>query len=218
MRTIRWPAVVVIVATALLILAPSAPASPPNGHGLLHPPNGSYRGHSAGYWLAQWWAGALSAPADESNPAISGGCALQGKVALHYGGDCEVPPGTSVFEMLFSTECSNREPDPFHAESPAQAEACGRANAGAATLLDLRVDDGPWLHLLDSRYATVIPWTTVAWPENNLYGLPGGGQISFGGYGYAVLIRPLSRGSHTIDFNPQGEGAPPPTHSVITVG
>jgi hypothetical protein len=123
-----------------------------------------------------------------------------------------------IFEMLFSTECSNREPDPFHAESAEEAEACGRANSGVATVLDLRIDDGPWLHLLDDAYAAVIPWTTVPWPENNIFGLPGGGEISFGGYGYGALIKPLSRGTHTIDFHPEGEGAPPPTRSVITIG
>jgi hypothetical protein len=203
---------------AALALAAPAVAAPPNGHGILKSPNGSYRGHSPGYWIAQWWAGALSAPADETNPAIAGTCVLQGTVAIHYsGGDCTLPAGTAIFEMLFSTECSNREPDPFHAESAEEAEACGRANAGVATSLRLRVDDGPWLELLDDRYAAVLPWTTVPWPENNIFGLPGGGEISFGGYGLGALLRPLPPGVHTIDFVPEGEGAPPPWHATITI-
>ncbi len=218
MHRIRRSAAAAFAVIALGSVVPAATAAPPNGHGIVHPPHASYHGHSPGYWLAQWWAGALSAPADESNPAISGGCVLKGKVALHYGGDCSVPPGTAIFEMLFSTECSNREPDPFHAENAQQAEACGRANSGVATALDLRVDRGPTLHLLDDDFTAVMPWTTVAWPQDNIYGLPGGGTISFGGFGYAALINPLSRGTHTIDFTPKGEGAPPPTHSVIKVG
>lgn len=207
-----------VAVTAFAALVGPAAASPPTGHGVLHPPQGSYAGHSPGYWLAQWWAGALSAPADGSNPFIAGGCVLVGKVAMHYGGDCSVPAGTKIFVMLFSTECSNREPAPFHAENAAEAEACGRANSGAATALDLRVDGGPWLHLLDEDFAAVIPWTTVAWPENNVFGLPGGGLISFGGYGYATLIKPLSVGQHTIDRHSEGEGAPPDDHALITVG
>jgi hypothetical protein len=120
--------------------------------------------------------------------------------------------------MLFSTECSNREPEPFHADDAAEAEACGRANVGVVDALDVRIDGGPWLHLLDDRFAAVIPWTTVPWPEDNIYGLPGGGEISFGGYGYAAMIRPLSRGTHTLEQSFEGEGAPPPSSNTITVG
>jgi hypothetical protein len=32
-----------------------------------------------------------------------------------------------------------------------------------------------------------------------------------------VLVLGLRKGTHTIDFAPSGEGALPPTHSVITV-
>jgi hypothetical protein len=209
---------VTTAALATLAVAAGAAAAPRTGHGILHSPHGSYRGHSAGYWTSQWWAGALSTPAGEDNPAFSGGCVLRGKVALSYGGDCTVPPGTSIFLMLFSTECSNREPDPFHAESAAEAEACGRANVGTVERLDIRVDGGPWLHLLDDAYATAMPWTTVPWPEDNIFGLPGGGEISFGGYGYVALLRPLSRGTHTIEQDFAGEGAPPPNTITITVG
>jgi hypothetical protein len=216
--SVRRLAVLSAVVIALGALASVAQAAPPKGHGVLHSPNGAYKGHSPGYWLSQWWAHALSVPADEHNPVIAGGCILQGKVAIRYSGDCTVPPGTAVFMMLFSTECSNREPEPFFAANAADAEACGRANAGAATALDLSVDGGPVMHLLDDDFSAVMPYTTVPWPEDNIFGLPGGGTISFGGFGYAALVNPLSRGTHTIDFAPQGEGAPPPDHSVITVG
>jgi hypothetical protein len=218
-RRIQPSTFAAVAVIAFAAVAGQATASPPTGHGVLHSPHGSYHGHSSGYWIAQWWSGALSAPADESNPVIAGGCVRVGNVAIHYsGGDCSLPPGTAIFEMLFSTECSNREPAPFHAENAAEAEACGRANSGAATALDLRVDGGPWLHLLDEEFAAVIPWTTVAWPENNIFGLPGGGLISFGGYGYGALVNPLRVGRHTIDLHLEGEGAPPDSHAVITVG
>jgi len=202
---------------ALGLLAGPAAAKPFPGHGVLHSPHGAYNGHSPGYWLAQWWAPVLSTPAGDENPAISGGCVVRGKVALHYGGDCTLRPGTSILEMLFSTECSNREPDPFHADNEREATACGKANAGVATGLDLSVDGGPVMHLLDDDFATSMPYTTVPWPEDNIYGLPGGGTISYGGYGWVALIKPLHKGTHTILFTPSGEGAPPPTHSVITV-
>ena len=213
----RSHALAVAVIASLALAAPAV-AAPRTGHGMLHSPNGSYRGHSAGYWTAQWWGAALSTPAGEDNPLFSGGCILRGKIAIAYGSDCTVPPGTSIFNMLFSTECSNREPEPFHAENAAEAEACGRANAGSVTQLDMRIDGGPWLHLLDDAFGAVMPWTTVPWPEDNIFGLPGGGEISFGGYGYVVLIRPLSRGTHTIDQDFVGEGAPPPNTMTITVG
>jgi hypothetical protein len=213
----RRASAVVAVLLAFGVLAGPAAAKPPVGHGVLHPPQGSYRGHSPGWWLAQWWAPVLSTPPGPANPAISQGCVVVGKVALHYGGDCTLRPGTAIFEMLFSTECSNREPAPFHAENERQATACGRANASVATGLDLSVDGGPVMHLLDDDFATSMPFTTVGWPEDNIYGLPGGGEISYGGYGWVALINPLSKGTHTIDFTPSGEGAPPPAHSVITV-
>ena len=74
-------------ASSLAALTSTAQAAPPKGHGVLHSPNGAYKGHSPGYWIAQWWAHALSAPADEHNPVIAGGCILQGKVAIRYSGD-----------------------------------------------------------------------------------------------------------------------------------
>jgi hypothetical protein len=106
---------------------------------------------------------------------------------------------------------------PFHAENAAEAEACGRANSGVATALDLPVDGGEWMHLLDEDFGAVMPFTTVTLPEDNIYGLAPG-PLSFGGFGYAALIKPLKRGNHTIDFHPEGEGAPPDSHAVITVG
>jgi len=85
------------------------------------------------------------------------------------------------------------------------------------TGLALSVDGGPVMDLLDDEFTTSMPFTTVPWPEDNIYGLPGGGTISFGGFGWVALIKPLNKGTHTIDFAGSGEGAPPPTHSVITV-
>ena len=212
----RFQLVAIAIAAALVLAVPAG-AAPRTGHGTLHSPHGSYRGHSGGEWTAQWWAAALSIPASGDNPVLSGACVLHGKVAIAFGGDCTVPPGTSIFSMLFSTECSNREPAPFHAENAAEAEACGRANAGAVEQLNIRIDGGPWLHLLDDAFGVVIPWTTVPWPEDNIYGLPGGGEISFGGFGYVALIRPLPPGTHTIDQDFIGEGAPPPNTITITV-
>jgi hypothetical protein len=66
-------------------------------------------------------------------------------------------------------------------------------------------------------FGAVMPFTTVTLPEHNIYGLAPG-PLSFGGFGYAALIKPLKRGTHTIDFHPEGEGAPPDSHAVITVG
>lgn len=213
----RVAALPLALVLALAVLTSSADAKPFTGHGVLHSPRGSYNGHSPGYWLSQWWAAVLSTPATDANPAISGGCVVRGKVALHYGGDCTLKPGTSIFEMLFSTECSNREDPPFHADNEREATACGKANSDVATGLDLSVDGGPVMHLLDDEFATSMPYTTVPWPQDNIYGLPGGGKISYGGYGWVALIKPLKKGAHTIDFTPSGEGAPGPTHSVITV-
>src|ERR1044072_7163643 len=113
----RLALVAVAALLALGALTGSATAQPFTGHGVLRSPRGAYNGHSPGYWLAQWWAAILSTPAGDDNPAISGGCVVVGKVALHYGGDCTLRPGTSIFEMLFSVECSNREPSPFHADN-----------------------------------------------------------------------------------------------------
>jgi len=213
-RLVALPFALVLV---LGVLVASAGAKPFTGHGVLHSPNGAYAGHSPGYWLAQWWAAVLSTPAGDENPAIAGGCVVRGKVALHYGGDCTLRPGTSIFEMLFSVECSNREPDPFHADNQHEATACGRESSDVVTGLDLSVDGGPVMHLFDDDFATSMPFTTVAWPQDNIYDLPGGGKISYGGYGWVALIKPLRKGTHTIDFAGSGEGAPPPTHSVITV-
>jgi hypothetical protein len=199
------------------VLAAPAGAKPYTGHGVLHSPKGSYNGHSPGYWLAQWWAEALSTPVGDDNPAIAGGCVVRGKVALHYGGDCTLRPGTAIFEALFTVECSNREDPPFHAENQRQATACAKENSSVLEGLDLSIDGRPGLDLFDDDFTTSMPYTTVAWPEDNIYGLPGGGTISYGGYGWVALIKPLPKGRHTLVLTSSGEGAPPPTRSVITV-
>jgi hypothetical protein len=203
------------MASALFAASPAI-AGPPVGHGVLHSPNGAYAGHAPGYWIGQWWSIVLGTPFDETHPLNTHGCVLVGKAAIDFGGDCRVPAGTPIVEMLFSNECSDLEDPPFHADTPAEAAACGFAGRTIVQALDLRVDGGPTLHLLDDAFGAFMPYTTVQLPDNNVYGFPAG-PMSFGGYGYVALVNPLPVGQHTIDFHPEGEGAPPDVHTDVTV-
>ena len=87
---------------------------------------------------------------------------MRGKVALHYGGDCTLRPGTAIFEMLFSVECSNREGPPFHAENEREAIACAKAASAVVTGLDLSVDGGPDMDLFDDEFATSMPIKVIS--------------------------------------------------------
>ena len=113
----------------------------------------------------------------------------------------------------FTVECSNIEPDPFHADTPLEAARCGLRNDLLITKTTLALDGGG-----RSRSGTgasgrsCCPGRVVV-PENGVFGGTPGEIMRFGGHGYVALIRPLPVGVHTLQLRIEGPeeilGIPP---------
>jgi hypothetical protein len=219
------------IVSALLLAAPSAWAAP-GGHRTGQADGHGHTGAGAvitargigNTLLTTWWKGGLSQPAGDSNPLFSGGCPLVGKhTAIDYGGECTVPAGTWIFEVGFTTECSNIEEDPFHADTPREARLCGLANDQALSELTVAVDDAAPVSLLDGRFDAFLNPTRITIPVDPIFGGTPGEIMRYGGHGYVALIRPLAVGEHTILLHtgPGPVGVPPEgidaeTHVTVT--
>src|SRR3954453_396503 len=127
MRPARRPALLLAalaVVVGLAVVPGGAPAQP--GAGLAYPPGS----HDAGTLLAEWWSGNFAQPGSD-NPLLGAGdpCLKVGpgdKIlapAPAPGGtiECTVKPGTKVFMVGFTNECSTLEEDPFFADNPEDA-------------------------------------------------------------------------------------------------
>ncbi len=190
-------ACLLIAVVATLLAAPAAWAS----RSAIVP-----AGPSGAPLLTTWWSGPLGKSADDpANPFVNGGCPKAGRhLVLDYHGQCTVKAGTWIFEVGFTTECSNLDPAPFHVETPLAAARCGLRTDRLLTEVTLSMDGGRPLSLLDGRFGTFMLPGRVVVPENPV--APGApGQIMrFGGHGYVALIRPLPVGEHTLHGHVEG--------------
>jgi hypothetical protein len=163
--------------------------------------------------LTEWWREPLSKSADDpTNPFISGGCRMITRsLALDYLGQCTVPRGTWIFEPAYTVECSNVEPQPFHADTPLEAALCGLRNDRLITAVTISVDGGDPVSLLGRHFGTFMLPGRVVIPQNSLFGGTPGEIMRYGGHGYVAFIRPLPVGEHTQHTHVEGtvEGIPP---------
>jgi hypothetical protein len=174
-----------------------------------------------GYLLREWWEPALSVPADDpSHPFNADGCILRGPIAFHYGGSCTVPEGTVVFIVAASTECSDVEDPPFHAETPRQARQCGLLGDRPYTTITETLDGGTSVDLLDGRFDAFIPWSRVVIPESPIFGGTPGETMRYGGHGFVALVWSLPPGEHTVARHLDGVEEPGlefPIDDAITI-
>jgi hypothetical protein len=151
--------------------------------------------------LTQWWREVLSRSADDpTQPFLSGGCrTVTHALALAYpGGRCAVRKGTWIFAVGFTVECSNVEPEPFHADTPLEAARCGLRESRNATAATLTVDDGAPTSMLEARFGTFMLPGRVIIPENPVAGGTPSEVMRYGGYGNVGFIPPLPVGEHTL--------------------
>ena len=143
--------------------------------------------------LAALWTAVLQTPSAQ-NSFGTGGHAfdcwdLGGTVApLHPIGaiSCTVKPGTKIFVVGFSFECSTFE---GNGTTEAELRTCARnLNQIVPTVT------------LDGRPASVIeaetPLLHITLPADNIFGLPAGEQGLSVGHGWVVPQHPLTPGTH----------------------
>jgi hypothetical protein len=120
---------------------------------------------------------------------------------------CAVKPGTKVFVIGFSVECSTFE---GNGTTEAALRSCARnANRIVPTVT------------LDGRPAPVAeaetPLLRITLPADNVFGLPAGEQGLSVGHGWVLALHPLRPGTHTLVIR-TGTLEPVTTQIVVRPG
>jgi hypothetical protein len=179
----RLAAVLLLAAVALGFVAPAASAVPKK---------------KLDDYLAAMWTTVLETPSPQ-NPFGSGGMAF---ACLDLGGtvapitpeptgveSCTVKPGTKIFVVASSFECST-----FEGQGTTEAELrdCAR-EADVQVAPSVTVDDKSVpVAEVETRLLNIVL------PANNIFGQPAGTTGLSVGHGWVVLLHPLTPGTHTI--------------------
>lgn len=164
-------------------------------------PGAYVSGASLDEWNARHWQWTLSFPVGASpNQDGSGALCMQGQ-----SGDvvfvprnlppCTVAEGSVVFIPVAGGECSSVEAAPFWGGDEESLQACAAQEAARYANIAVTVD-GEVIPGVE-RYRSATGPFSVALPEHNVLGAPAG-VAWVAADGYAVLLRPLSPGEHTI--------------------
>lgn len=201
-------------------------AGMPMGHGStgnpgVLPPNSSAFGKTYGEWSAEWWQWLYSLPADQNPLFETADCSegqrgrvwfLGGTFALieeepnviigEAVRDCSVPPGTALFFPVINAECNDLVSIPEGNEE--QLRACAIDTAGHIETESLEATiDGREIQNLD-RYRIESPFFAFGpLPDGNILGVEAGSTGNSVGDGYFLMIAPLSKGEHIINFRGQ---------------
>ena len=160
-------------------------------------------GMTYGQWLGTWWQHFLELPTS-ANPLVGTGdrCdqvhdVLFPVFAPGYDARCTVNPGTPVFLMLWSQECSTVEPPPYYGADEAALRACARTIFDdPPDVLSVTVDGRPVPNVLS--YVSVSPMFHIDLPAKNLLGV-GATSGEAVAAGWSVMLRPLRPGRHVIE-------------------
>jgi hypothetical protein len=146
--------------------------------------------------LAELWTAVLQTPSAQ-NSFGSGGddfaCWDLGGTVAPFAPtgveSCTVKPGTKIFVLGNSVECSTFE---GNGSTEAELRNCAR---------ETDLPDAPGV-TLDGNPLTVIeaetPLLEIVLPADNIFGLPAGTQGLSVGHGWVALVNPLTPGNHTI--------------------
>jgi hypothetical protein len=195
---------VAAVILGLMVLAPMVMAAANQNPGVL-PINSKPYGLSYGEWSIKWWQWAVSIPA-ATNPLIdtTGEFCGEGQsgnvwfLAGTTGGSatrtCTIPAGKAIFLPIVNQ---------FDCCEEGQTVDDMRKNVtyqiDNVTSMDFKLDGVPLQNLFS--YRAPSPGTfELTLPDNNIFGVPAGVYGPTVSDGYYLMLAPLSRGQHTIDF------------------
>ena len=198
-----------VLAIVGLLLAAAPPVRAGLGNadnpGILPPQTRAF-GRSYAAWAAAWWKWSLELPL-EGHPFY--GCPAScdagqsGPVWFVAGGPtecgCGVPAGKALFFPIVNAEASSLEDPPFYGATEAEQRDVATWWADHIVIASLFCEiDGVPVENLDA-YRFVSPQIAFTAPTPWAYGAVGGPGTSVGD-GYFLLLKPLSKGSHTIHF------------------
>jgi hypothetical protein len=203
--------VLALLAAGMLLglLAPSASAS----SFTIVQPTEKYAGKTYGQWSAAWWQWAnISEPDSPVTDATGADCAVKQMGPVWFlagttGGSatrsCTVPPGKAILVPIINAECDTLTP-PTIGGNEAALQACAKdlmdhVTQTSASVDGTAIDLGP---VSQGRFRFQSPLFTITFAPNNGF-YPDGSVAGTGqavADGFWLLIRPLSAGRHTIDF------------------
>jgi hypothetical protein len=199
--------VLALLATGMLLglLAPSASAS----SFTIVRPTEKYAGKTYGQWSAAWWqwAANISEPNSPVTDDTGANCAVNQKGPVWFlagtaGGlatrSCTVPADKAVLVPIINAEWSTVE-EPGSTEEHLRAVAkdlIDHVTQTSASVDGTAVDLGP---VSEGRFRFQSPLFTITFAPNNGFGVtPGTGKAVSDGFW--VMVKPLSKGQHAIDF------------------
>lgn len=197
-----------LLVTAVLSLGAVSSAWSGQGNAIVSP-NESYRGKDYSEWSARWWQWNLELPL-AGHPAVDSPdfdvrSGQRGSVWFLGGpfGTLErsvtIPASKALFFPLFNAEASSLEaPDSgFHGDTEAEQREVARYWADHIVSVFCIIDNEEVENLADFR--VVSPQFQFNAPTPWIFG-DTGGQGTAVGDGYYVMLRPMSKGAHTIRF------------------
>jgi len=190
------------------LLAPSAAAS----SFTIVQPTQKYAGKTYGQWSAAWWqwAANISEPNSPVTDKTGADCAVNQTGPVWFlagttGGSatrrCTIPADKAILVPIINAECSTVEDD---GTTKAELRACAKdlmdhVTATSASVDGTAIDLGP---VSKGRFRFQSPLFTITFaPDNGFY--PDGSVAGTGkavADGFWVMVKPLSEGRHTIDF------------------
>jgi hypothetical protein len=208
-------AFVTVVALAIGLSPTGANAA--SSRSPVFPPSSTPYRQSYNEWTARWWQWAWSVPA-RVNPLLDEtgkncGQGQSGQVfylagVINVSGsatrDCKVPQGKALFFPILNNEFDNFvcvDPDTHFTVKQLRAQA--KAQMDGATALSATID-GTAIDVGGFRFTS--PRFNITLPSKNLANALGCNDVAgtYGpavGDGYYLMVKPLSRGTHTVSFS-----------------
>jgi hypothetical protein len=188
------------------------------------PPQSKPYGLTYGEWSARWWKWALEVPAANS-PLLdpTGINCAEGQTRMVWflagtldPGDpvvrtCTVPVGTSLFFPIGNGFCVAEGDGSFEFQ-----QQCAAAFFESITSLEAEVDGDSIEDL--SRYRAQSPAFDLVLPSGNVFNAPAGVYSPTAADGVYLMLRPLSKGEHTLHIRAEFGGNAIDVTYFLTVG
>jgi len=176
------------------------------------PPEARPYGQGSAEWAAEWWQWALAQPAS-TNPIVDetgAQCAndqsgpvwfLAGAFSEGIERECAIPAGRALFFPIINVVTCAFPSDPPEQQTEEYLRGLVNPIAESAEGLTLTIDAAAVANVKQRFYTESALFGMTLGPDN-LFGLPDGQVIDpCADAGYYVMLPPLPRGEHTIEFS-----------------
>jgi hypothetical protein len=209
--TKSWKSKIAAGGLTLGLMAPVSVALA-DSDSIVVPSHSNAYGNKFSEWSAEWWQLVLSIPASE-NPLFDpdgSQCVLgqRGPVWFLVGSfdgstrDCSIPEGKALFFPVINVVDVNTTTQTAK-ELRAETAPC----LDAVTLLSVAVD-GVYVPRLQEKFRVQSEVFEITLPADNIFGIGAGTYSPAIDDGFYVMLKPLSVGPHTVQFEGASGGCP----------